>query len=65
MTYRQGIEDAAQLVESCTDIVSEATARKLASRIRALNEPNVSRTLALSLIETADLAQVQQELAGE
>jgi hypothetical protein len=30
-------EEAAALVEACTDILSPATARKVASRIRALD----------------------------
>lgn len=33
------IETAALLVLQCTDIISEATARKLAGRIRALSAP--------------------------
>jgi hypothetical protein len=36
---RQAREEAAALVEQCTDIVSEATARKLGRRIHALGEP--------------------------
>jgi hypothetical protein len=37
----KALEAAAVLVEQCTDVLSESTARKLASRIRALGEPEM------------------------
>ena len=61
---REARLECARVVEACTDIVSPETARKLATRIRALNEPNVARTLALSLVETR-APEVEAELSGE
>jgi hypothetical protein len=40
---QQAREEAAALVEACTDIISPATARKVASRIRALDRDKPAR----------------------
>jgi hypothetical protein len=43
MAARQAREETAALVEACTDILPPVTARMVASRIRALGEPEMRR----------------------
>lgn len=59
LAERDLIEESAALVEQCTDIINEATARKLGCRIRTLR---TSPLPARDLIEEA--ARVADELAA-